>query len=524
VLYVNHAKSLEESEKWSEAVTNLKNAVTLVPSQETQALLVDAQGKAQELADKDAANEATKKSLELETSGNFIGAFEILDDLPKASRDLVLQRISDLKDKYVAAAEAEAKSDQSAHLPINGMADEIGIQTAYSYLQRCYTLTGDPSLRDSISVLGDDLSGYYLQQGKRYAEKPDGTGANVGWAYLAEALQYRSGINSSPAHDEQTRALPQHLLKEKLSVKVAFRDGTSRREGAQFADQLSDALASGLESSGYQIKIVRNEATAVPPNFQLIGDVLEHSMTNEIRNVPKTSMYHAGDEQLQNEAWTKASRDIEKINRDIDTARSQLQGAEARGKKKEIEEANAAIKDNEAKIDALQVQLDRIPKMILKPVNRPYTYTEIDHDRKVTVELQFQILDSAGTEVVARRKIHKETPQSYKVFENVKSEDTNGVKNDTVIPDENRFFEQTEYQARDQLINQAKEELTELPGIIFKTADRKAANGDNDGAAELYILYLNCTRVADTPERMKAQKFLHDQFNFKDIGNAPPVD
>jgi hypothetical protein len=523
-LYVNHAKSLEEAEKWSEAASVLKSAVDLVPSQETQTLLVEAQQKALEAANKAAADEAMKKSADLESGGNILAAFEILDDLPKASRDLVLQRITDLKDKYIEAAEKEAKTEQSAHLPINGLADEVGIQAAFQYLSRCSRLTGDPALRDSLSVLGDHLSGYYLQQGKKYADKPDGSGANVGWAYLAEALQYRSAINSSPAHDAQTRAFPAHLLKEKLSVKVDFRDGTSRREGGRFPDELGDALASGLESTGYQVKVVRTEATPVPPNFQLIGDVLEHSMTNDIRNVPKSSTFLAGYDQIQNEEWTKISREIDKLNREIDTARTELQGAETRGKKKDIAAANATIKEDGAKVDELQTKLDHLPKMILQPQNKPYTYTEVVHDRNVTVELQFHILDSANTEIVARRNIHRETPQTYTVRENVKSEDTNGIKNDAVIPDENRVFEQTEYQARDELIADAKEELSELPGIIFKTADRKATDGDSDGAAELYILYLNCTPVADTAERRKAQKYLLEQFNFRDIGNTPPVD
>jgi hypothetical protein len=172
----------------------------------------------------------------------------------------------------------------------------------------------------------------------------------------------------------------------------------------------------------------------------------------------------------------------------------------------------------------MQAKLDRIPKTISQPVVRDYEYVEVTHSHNITVELQFHVLDSSGTEVVPRRKIHKETPLSYVVRENVSPEDTKGIKSDTTIPDENRSFEKTENEARDELIAQAKEELSELPGIVFKTADRKAIDGDSDGAAELYILYLNCTPVADTAERKKAQKYLLDQFNFKDIGNTPPVD
>ena len=96
------------------------------------------------------------------------------------------------------AAEQAAKRLQKAHEPINGIGDEIGIQTAYGYLQRCYRLTNDPTLQDRISILGEELSTYYLQQGKKYAEKPDGTGVNVGWTYLAEALQYKSQAISAP--------------------------------------------------------------------------------------------------------------------------------------------------------------------------------------------------------------------------------------------------------------------------------------------------------------------------------------
>jgi hypothetical protein len=523
-IYISRAKGSEGSGKWSDAVVDLQKAAELVPSHDTQSLLAEAQAKAEEAANKAAADVAMTKSAAFESGGNIIAAFEVLDDLPKDPRALVVQRIADLKDKYIQAAEKEAKDKQKAHEPINGLVDEVGIQIAYGYMQRCYKLTGNPDYRDRVAVLADDLSGYYLQQGKRYTEKPDGTGANVGWTYLSEALQYRLATNSSAAHDAQTTALQEHLLKEKLSVRVAFRDGTSRREGAQFADQLSDALASQLESSGYQIKIVRSEATAVQPNFQLIGDVLEHSMTNDIQRVSKPSMYRAGEQQLPNEDWTKLSREVDKINRDSQTAQRDMDVAETHGKKKEVAADNEIIKANNAKVDELQAKLDRIPKMISQPVVRDYEYIEVTHTHNVTVELQFHVLDSSGTEVVPRRKIHKETPLSYMVRENVSAEDTKGIKSDSTIPDENRFFEQTEYQARDQLIEEAKGELTELPGIVLGTADRKAVDGDNDGAAELYILYLNCTPVADTAERRKAKKFLLDQFNFKDIGNAPPSD
>jgi hypothetical protein len=373
-------------------------------------------------------------------------------------------------------------------------------------------------------VLADDLSGYYLQQGDKYTKKPGGIGANVGWIYLEESLQYRSPTNGSAAHDALARATQEHLLKSKLSVRVDFRDGTSRREGAQFADQLEEALASGLESSGLQIKIVRKEDTAVPPNFQLIGDVLEHSKTSEAQNIPKESKFIASYEQVPNEAWAQLNREIEKINRQLETERSQLQGAEARGKKKEVSEAKSAIDQDSAKVGQLQAKLDGIQKTLSRPITQAYTYTEVVHNVMVTVDLQFHILDSEGTEVVPRIQIHKATPNSYTELKDVKPDDTEGVKNNFLIPDENKFFDLTEYAARDQLIKEAREKISELPGIVLAAANRKAANGDSDGAGELYILYLNCTPIANTPERSKAQKYLADVFNFKNVGNRPPED
>jgi len=75
--------------------------------------------------------------------------------------------------------------------------------------------------------------------------------------------------------------------------------------------------------------------------------------------------------------------------------------------------------------------------------------------------------------------------------------------------------------ARDQLLAQAKEKVISLPPLILQTADRKAAESDNDGAAELYMLYLNSTGSQPTPDRKKAQKFLLDTYNFQAYGEPP---
>lgn len=522
-LYVAHAKKLEETPDWPGAVRELEKATAVVSSPDNQALLASAQQQAQVAANQTAVAAAMQKSQASESGGDLIAAYEVLDDLPPDQRPSVTERLDTLKDQYVQAAEQSAKSLQKAHEPINGIVDEVGIQTAYGYLQRCYGLTNDPSLRDRILILGDELSAYYLQQGKKYAEKPDGTGVNVGWTYLAEALQYKAQSSAGAVHDEMTIARPAYLLKSRLSVRVSFRDQTSRRDAVDFGNQLTDALANGLESSGLVVKVIRPlDTTQVQPNFQMVGDVLKHELGKSQEVVPKESEYRAGEQEIPNDAWNQANREYERANNDLQSARSALEGAQAHGKKNEIKDINKSILDDEKKVEELHAKLDMIPKTKAQDVIRPYTYTQVIYHLKIAVELQFRILDSSGNEVVERIPISRETPRDYSILQNVNPEDTKGVRTEGVVPNENEYVEEAENKARDELIERAKQKVAGLPGLVLSRADRKAADGDNDGAAELYILYLGSTPVANTPERLRARKFLADQYNFRDIGKDAP--
>ena len=522
-LYIAHAKKLEETPDWPGAVSELEKATAVVSSPENQALLASAQQQAQVAASQVAVAAAMQKSQASESDGDFIAAYEVLDDLPPDQRASVTERLNTLKDQYVQAAEQSAKGLQKAHEPINGIVDEIGIQKAYGYLQRCYLLTNDPTLQDRILILGDELSAYYLQQGKKYVEKPDGTGVNVGWTYLAGALQYKAQSSAGAIHDEMTVARPAYLLKSRLSVRVSFRDQTSRREAVDFAPQLTDALATGLEASGLDVKVIRpQDTTQVQPNFQMVGDVLKHELGKSQEVVPKESEYRAGEQEIPNDAWNQANRDYERANNDLQSARAALEGAQAHGKKNEIKDINKSILDDEKKVEELHAKLDMIPKTKAQDVIRPYTYTQIIYHLKIAVELQFRILDSSGNEVVERIPISRETPRDYSILQNVNPEDTKGVRTEGVVPNENDYVEEAENQARDELIEKAKQKVAGLPGLVLSKADRKAADGDNDGAAELYILYLNSTPVANTPERLRARKFLADQYNFRDIGKDAP--
>jgi len=517
--YIAHAKKLEDATDWTGAVQDLEKSASILPSPDTAALLAEARRQSVIAANKAAADDAVQKSQAAEGANNIIGAYEMLDDLPPDQRALVAERIEALKDRYIQAAEQAAKGEQKAHEPVNGMSDEQGIQRAYGYLQRCYTLTNDPALQDRIAILGEDLSNYYLQQGKRYAEKPDGTGVNIGWTYLSEALQFKSAPNLGAVHDEMTTVRPAHLLKSRLSIRVEFREGTSRREAVEFAPQLTDAMATGLESAGSGVKVLRpQDTTSVQPNFQLVGEVIRHELGKSQETIAKKSRYRFGQEQTPNPAWNAADQEYEKANLELQSARSKLEGAQARGKKKEISDAQKIVDDDQKRVEDLHLKLNSIAQTIAHDSEREYTYTQIDYHLKAVVELQFRIVDSAGNEVVPRITVHRENPAGYSVKENVKPEDTAGVRNEGTIPNENDLLEDAEYKARDELIEKARAKVAELPGILLAQADRRAAEGDNDAAAELYILYLNSTKVADTPERTRVRKFLADQYNFKDIG------
>lgn len=522
-LYITEAKVHEEQPDWPGAVAALEKASAIVSNPETTTLLKSARQQAKMAADQAAANAAIKTSQDAQTRGDTIAAYEVLDNLPADQRTLAANQLASLKDAYVQAAEEAAAVLQKAHEPINGLSDEVGIQTAYGYLQRCYGISNDPTLQDRIAILGEDLSTYYLQQGKKYAERPDGTGVNVGWTYLSEALQYKSQDNLGPIHDEMTTARAAHLLKSRLSVKVVFRDQTSRRDAVDFASQLTDSLATGLESSGLDVKVIRpQDTTPVQPNFQLVGDVVQHEMGKSQDNIPKQSMYRFGQEETPNEAWNELNREYERANNELASARSMLEGAQAHGKKNEIKDAQKMVDDNEKKVEDLHAKLDMIPKNKMQDVERPYNYTQIVYHLHIGMELQFRILDSAGEEVAPRVDVRRDTPREYTILQDVKPDDTRGVRNEGVIPNENDFLEQDEYKARDELIDKAKATVAELPGVVLARADRKAKDGDNDGAAELYILYLNSTPVSDSPDRLRVRKFLADQFNFGNLGKEAP--
>jgi hypothetical protein len=63
------------------------------------------------------------------------------------------------------------------------------------------------------------------------------------------------------------------------------------------------------------------------------------------------------------------------------------------------------------------------------------------------------------------------------------------------------------------VVKAVHEKASGLPAKILQEARGRVQRGDQDGAAEEYVLYLNATPEKPSPERDEAAKFLHDQFN-----------
>jgi hypothetical protein len=182
-------------------------------------------------------------------------------------------------------------------------------------------------------------------------------------------------------------------MRSSLSIRVVFRDQTSRRDSAGFADQLADALATGLETSGLPVRVIRpGENPAFEPNFQLIGDVLQHRRMMVPTSKSKESKYRVGEQEIPNESWNKANRECESKTLELQRAQGALQGATAHGKKKEIEQANAEFSAAQKRVEDARAKLDAIPKTLPADIIKPYTYTEktvdMGSDRRASISFQ----------------------------------------------------------------------------------------------------------------------------------------
>jgi tetratricopeptide (TPR) repeat protein len=518
--HFDRGKADAASQKWHDAVQEYQKAADLKPTTESANALKQAHAQFLSSTNQAAADAAVQQSSAMEQDKHYLEAYEVLGDLPEAQRALVKDQMQALEPNYVKAASDEAKKLKDAHNPIQGRMDEIGVQKAYNYLRSaCGLRPDDQDLKLRLDLISQNLSDYYVVQAKKYLEKPLGSGVGVAWLYLNEAQQYKS--NRDDVRDERTKNTAIHNVRSTLSIRVMFRDQTSRRDSAGFADQLSDAIATGLETTDLPVRIVRAaDATPVDPNFQLIGDVLEHRPVTKVAVESIDSEYRATEREIPNDEWNKTNRDYETATLDLQKVQKILEGAQAHGKKKEIADANAAVETAQKKVEESHRKLDSIPKTILSDVVKPYTYTRKTIDVSAVVDVGFRIIDSNGNTIATTSSVKKEAQKQIIVMENVKPEDTKGVKQAGAPPDEAQFLTDVEIAARIALIKDVKEKVESLPTKILALARKRLIDGDTEGTAESYILYLNSTPEAQTAEREEAKKFLRDQFNMTWPGSS----
>lgn len=517
--HYDRGTAFENAAKWQEAVQEFRRAYAISKTDEAASSLQKAQSGLQTFQDRTAADAALRQSQEYQQQHQDIEAYEVLATLSDAPRALVSDTMHSLEPAYIKAASLEAKKLQEAHTPLHGRADEVGVQRAYELLQRASTLSDDSTLKLRLDLLSETISDYYLQQARRYFEKPLGSGAGMGWLYLNQAQLFKP--NRDDVRDERTKNTSIYQMRSKLSIRVVFRDQTSRRDSAGFAEQLSDAIATGLETSGLLVRVIRpNDSTSVDPNFQLVGDVLQHRPVMNPSLQPMESKYRSGEREVPSDDWNKVNRDYESAGLDLQNAQRILQGAQSRGKKKEIADANAAVETAQKKVEDIHTKLDSIPKTTPIDIVRPYTYTKKTITLAAVVDLAFRMVDASNNPVEPSTPITRNAEKTFVVLENVKPEDTEGIKAEGTAPDEIQFLADVEIEARDTLIKAVTQKVSGLPAKILAQARKRAADGDLDGAAESYILYLNSTPDSQTPEREEARRFLHTQFNIRQVATS----
>jgi hypothetical protein len=518
--HIARGKRLAGEGDWERAIEDFQKASAIKQTGEASDLLKNAQVQLKKKQDREAADKAEETSKQYEAGKDIIRAYETLSSLPPEQAKLVGDDMERLEPAYVQAASTAAKNLQQAHYPIHGLADEISMERAYVYLRNAYELSENDSYQDRMGLLGEELSAYLLDQAKRYLAKPSGSGTELGWTYLMEAQPYKAS-NLDAVRDAQVAAGPAHAVRSRLSIRVQFRDQTSQRDSAGFTDQLENAIITGLEGSGIPVKVVRaGETVPVEPDFELVGDVLQHHLTKVENKEPVESKYRSGQEEVPNGEWTKVNRELQQAQMDFTAAQAALQGAAAKGKKKEIETENEHVQAAEKAVQDVRTRLDAIPEKVTVDVIRPYNYTKITVQLTSTIQVQFRVSDSLSGQRAELVPINEEKHKEYTVLENVKGEDTEGVRESGTVIDPEEFMTSVENAGLQELIEEVRKHVDVLPHKIYEEAKSREDSGDLDGAGEGYLRFLEMMPKADSPECAHAQRFLADQFNINAVATT----
>jgi hypothetical protein len=504
---------------WKEAVADLKAAVDVNATVESKDALAKAEAGLVAAENRAAADKALAISKSRMDDNDAIGAYEILADLPPDQKILVNDQLTALQDGYVAAATKKGIELQSAHTPIRGREDENAVRQAYAYFERAGKLSDNPEIGLKLEVMADTISKYYVDVASRYLSKPLSSGVGLGFAYLNEATVYRPNLDV--VRDAMTTNNAAYQMRARLSVGVVFRDQTSHRDFADFADQLQQAFATGLESSGLPVRVILPGASGtLEPNFRFVGEILQHRIIRDAKKETLQSQYRSGVRDLPNEAWNKADQEFESASIELQKIQSALAAAQAKNNKKMIDQSTKELSAQQEIVQQARGKMNSIPRNVGTDVISPYNYTRTTINLTNIVELSFRTIDASGATVGDPIKVIKgEKPRKFVILDNIKPDDTQGLKEIDTQPDEQQLMTDVEIEARDAIVAAARERVLELPKRIIAQARSKVASNDLEGAAESYVLYLNCTPAEPTPERTEAVFFLNKNFNIRNTLN-----
>ncbi len=512
--HMNQGTEFTAENRWAEAIAEFQRANDYAPSELTSAALARANAGLIAATNKAAADAAVAHSKSYAADKDFIRSYEVLSNLPPDQRTLVKTQLADAQPAFISAATDRASRLQQAHPKVSGRAGEDDLREAYNYLKVVDGMTDNPDVQVRLDLLSDQLGEYYLGLAKKFLDKPVASGTGVGWAYLTEASEYKPGWDK--IRDEVAKASTTYQMRSKLSIGVVFRDQTSRRESIGFAEQLQDSLATGLETSKLPVRVIRpGTVTGLDPNFQLVGEILQHRTIRTVTNDTLKSNYRSGEREVPNPEWNRADTAYQDALAKLEAANSALHVAQGRNDKKGQEAATPLVAAAQAVMLETRSKVNLTPKSLQEDVIRPYNYTRQVIDLTFSLELSFRIVDTSGNTIVESTHIVREVPKKFTILENIKPDDTEGVREKDARPDEAQLMTDVEIGARDELVKLVYDRVAGLPNKICTIARSRLKAEDLDGAAEFYILYLNSTTDTETPERTEAIRFLNQNYNLR---------
>ena len=171
-----------------------------------------------------------------------------------------------------------------------------------------------------------------------------------------------------------------------------------------------------------------------------MGEILQHRTIRTAKKETLQSQYRSGSREIPNEAWNKADQEFEAANLALQKAQGTLSPAQVKNNKKLVQEANAALTSSQDAVQTARAKMYALPKTITDSIVSPYNYTRTTLELTNIVELSFRILDTSGSTLGEPIRVIKgDQPKKFVILENIKPDDTAGLKELDAAPDETQL-------------------------------------------------------------------------------------